>query len=39
MAQTFISHLRDACDGAGNLPDHRRSEVGSLVAMLEARLQ
>jgi Zn-dependent M28 family amino/carboxypeptidase len=39
MAQTFINHLRDACDRAGNLPDARRGEVGSLVAMLEARLQ
>jgi Peptidase family M28 len=39
MAQMYIQQLRDACDRAGNLPDQRRSEVGSLVAMLEARLQ
>jgi Zn-dependent M28 family amino/carboxypeptidase len=39
MALDHVNHLRAACDAAGNLPTARRSELGALVRMLEARLQ
>jgi hypothetical protein len=38
-ALSYVRGLRAACDRDGNLPAARRSEVGSIVAMLEARLQ
>ena len=39
LALDHVEHLRAACDRAGNLPRSRRSELGTLVGMLEARLQ
>lgn len=39
VAIDHVNHLRAACDRAGNLPTSRRSELGALVGMLEARLQ
>lgn len=38
-ALAYVDRLRDACDRAGNLPVARRADVGSIIAMLEARLQ
>jgi Zn-dependent M28 family amino/carboxypeptidase len=39
LALDHVKHLRGACDRAGNLPRSRRGELGTLVGMLEARLQ
>jgi Zn-dependent M28 family amino/carboxypeptidase len=39
VAIDHVNQLRAACDRAGNLPTSRRSELGALVGMLEARLQ
>jgi Zn-dependent M28 family amino/carboxypeptidase len=38
-ALRYVGELRAGCDRDGNLPARRRGELGSLVAMLEARLQ
>ena len=37
-ALAHVRKLRDACDRDGNLPRHRRAELGVLVGMLESRL-
>lgn len=38
VAMQHVEQLRVACDRDGNLPAARRAALGSLVAMLEARL-
>ena len=39
LALEHVTHLRAACDRAGDLPSSRRNEVATLVEMLEARLR
>lgn len=38
-ARAHLAQLRSTCDRSGNLPAHRRDELGTLIAALEAHLQ